>query len=395
MKFTYAGLMATLAASASALPHVARSSYPVPSASAAGSSPARILLGNSGHIYVADFTPKTGKFELSIEQEIVGGNSWMAFVAPNLLYAVDENSNELRLFELDLKANKLKLKTKKTGSTGVVHLEFNPDKTRLVGAAYGNGTIDVWNTENSGLEFVKTLKSPGKLGPDEERQDASHPHQANLDPSGRYFAVNDLGTDSVVLIDSKDDAYKIAKNIPVKAGCGPRHGVFYPSGSKKATHYIVACELSNQALVYSVSYEQNTLAFKHYQSISTYGKDAPAKDIKKAAVGEIILAPNNKDVYISNRVSGQKTDSIAHFTIAECGTLTYAETVSSGGLLPRMMSFSLTGKHIFVGNQDGTNGLVALKRSPDGKLTEKPVATLPGSAFGEAQFGPQYVQQIV
>ncbi|KAG5665828.1 hypothetical protein KAF25_009953 [Fusarium avenaceum] len=395
MKFTYAGLMATLAASASALPHVARSSYSVPSASATGSSPARILLGNSGHIYVADFTPKTGKFELSLEQEIVGGNSWMNFVAPNLLYAVDENSNELRLFELDLKANKLTLKTKKTGSTGVVHLEFNPDKTRLVGAAYGNGTIDVWNTENGGLEFVKTLKSPGKLGPDEERQAASHPHQANLDPSGRYFAINDLGTDSVVIIDSKDDAYKIAKNIPVTAGCGPRHGVFYPAGSKKATHYIVACELSNQALVYSVSYEENTLAFKLYQSISTYGKDAPPKDMKKAAVGEIILAPNNKDIYISNRVSGQKTDSIAHFTIAECGTLTYAETVSSGGLLPRMMSFSLASKHIFVGNQDGTSGLVALKRNPDGKLTEKPVATLPGSAFGEALFGPQYVQQIV
>ncbi|KAM0342981.1 hypothetical protein ACHAPU_009011 [Fusarium lateritium] len=397
MKFTYAGLLAALATSASALPHVARSSYPVPSASASasGSSPARILLGNSGHIYIADFTPKTGKFELSMEQEIVGGNSWMAFVAPNLLYAVDENSNELRLFELDLKTNKLTLKTKKTGSTGVVHLEFNPEKTRLVGAAYGNGTIDVWNTENGGLKLVKTLDSPGKLGPNEERQDAPYPHQANLDPSGRYFAVNDLGTDSVVVIDSKDDAYKIAKNIPIEAGCGPRHGVFYPRDAVKATHYIVACELSNQALVYSVKYEKNTLALEHYQSISTFGKDAPPKDIKEAAVGEIILSPNNKDIYISNRLTGLKTDSIAHFTIAECGTLTYADTVSTGGLLPRMMSFSLTGKHIFVGNQDGTNGLVALNRGPDGKLTEKPVATLPGSAFGEAQFGPQYVQQIV
>ncbi|KAF4453319.1 hypothetical protein F53441_3982 [Fusarium austroafricanum] len=392
MKFTIAGLMATLSASASALPHVARGSYPTASAS---SSAARILLGNSGHIYIADFTPKTGKFELTLNQEIVGGNSWMAFVVPNVLYAVDENSNQLRLFEADLEANKLNLKTNKTGSTGVVHLEFNTDKTRLVGAAYGNGTIDVWNTEKGGLELIKTLKSPGKLGPNKERQDASHPHQANLDPSGRYFAVNDLGTDSVVIIDSKDDAYKIAKNIQVEAGCGPRHGVFYPRGGEKATHYIVACELSNQALVYSVSYEANTLAFKHYQSISTYGKDAPAKDPKKAAVGEIILAPNNKDVYISNRLTGHKTDNIAHFTIAEYGKLTYAETVSTGGLLPRMMSFSRTAKHVFVGNQDGTNGLVALKRGSDGKLVEKPVATLPGSEFGKPQFGPQYVQQIL
>ncbi|EKJ73328.1 hypothetical protein NXS19_003394 [Fusarium pseudograminearum] len=393
MKFTSTGLMASLAASASAfaLPQFARSSYPAPSASA--TSPARILLGNPGHIYVADFTPKTGKFEISINETIEGGNSWMAFAKPNLLYAVDENSNELRLFNLDLKTNQLNLTTKKTASTGVVHLEFNSDKSRMVGAAYGNGTIDVWNTKEGGLELIKTIKSPGKLGPNKERQDASHPHQANLDPSGRYFAVNDLGTDSVVLIDSKNDAFT-DKNIPIEAGCGPRHGVFYPRGQDKATHYIIACELSNRALVYSVTYEANTLAFKHYQSISTYGKDAPAKDIKKAAVGEIILAPNNKDVYISNRLSGQKTDSIARFTIAECGTLTYAETVSSGGLLPRMMSFSLTAKHIFVGNQDGTNGLVALKRGSDGKLVEKPVGSLPGSVFGEPQFGPQYVQQI-
>ncbi|KAM0300248.1 hypothetical protein ACHAPM_006559 [Fusarium culmorum] len=393
MKFTSTGLMASLAASASAfaLPQFARSSYPAPSASA--SSPARILLGNPGHIYVADFTPKTGKFEISINETIEGGNSWMAFAKPNLLYAVDENSNELRLFNLDLKTNELNLTTKKTASTGVVHLEFNSDKSRMVGAAYGNGTIDVWNTKDGGLELIKTIKSPGKLGPNKERQDASHPHQANLDPSGRYFAVNDLGTDSVVLIDSKNDAFT-DKNIPIEAGCGPRHGVFYPRGQDKATHYIIACELSNQALVYSVTYEANTLVFKHYQSISTYGKDAPAKDIKKAAVGEIILAPNNKDVYISNRLSGQKTDSIARFTIAECGTLIYAETVSSGGLLPRMMSFSLTAKHIFVGNQDGTNGLVALKRGSDGKLVEKPVGSLPGSVFGEPQFGPQYVQQI-
>ncbi|KAI1071265.1 hypothetical protein NW752_000714 [Fusarium irregulare] len=392
MKFTSAGLMASLAASASALPQFARSSYPAPSASAS-SSPARILLGNSGHIYVADFTPKTGKFEISINETIEGGNSWMAFAKPNLVYAVNENSNELRLFKIDLKENTLEEESKKTGSTGVVHLEFNSDKTRMVGAAYGNGTIDVWNVEKGGLELIKTIDSPGKLGPNKERQDSPHPHQANLDPSGRYFAVNDLGTDSIVLLDSKDDTFKDT-NIPIEAGCGPRHGVFYPRGKDKATHYIVACELSNQAIVYSVTYEANTMSFKKQQSISTYGKDAPAKDIKKAAVGEIILAPNNKDIYISNRLSGQKTDSIARFTIAECGTLTYADTVSSGGLLPRMMSFSLAAKHIFVGNQDGTNGLVALKRGTDGKLVEKPVGSLPGSVFGEPQFGPQYVQQI-
>ncbi|KAF5024737.1 hypothetical protein F66182_3169 [Fusarium sp. NRRL 66182] len=395
MKFSSTGLLAALAASVSALPHAERSSYAAVSPAAAAATPARILLGNSGHIYIADFSHKTGKLDITLEQEIEGGNSWMAFVAPNLLYAVDENSATLRLFELDLEANKLTLKTKKEASTGVVHLEFNSDKTRLVGAAYGNGTVDVWNVENGGLELIKTLDSPGKLGPNKERQTASHPHQSVLDPSGRYFAVNDLGTDSIVLIDAKDDAYEIAENIRVEPGCGPRHGVFYPGGAEKATHYIVGCELTNQALVYSVTYEADALALKLDQSISTYGKDLPAKDINKAAAGAVILAPNNKDLYISNRLSGNDNDSIAHFTVSKSGKLTYAESVVSGGLLPRMISFSGTSQHVFVGNQDGTNGLVALKRGADGKLHKKPVATLPGSTFGEPQFGPQYVQQIL
>ncbi|KAM0430969.1 hypothetical protein ACHAPT_005603 [Fusarium lateritium] len=393
MKFSISGLTAALlASSVSALPHSPRGAY----ASAGGDKPsARILLGNPGHIYVADFYPGAGKFELSINQEIEGGNSWMAFASPNLLYAVDENSESLRLFELDLEANKLVPKLSKKGSNGVVHLEFNKDKTRLVGAAYGNGTIDVWNTENGSLEYLKTIESPGKLGPNKERQAASHPHQSNLDPSGRFFAVNDLGTDSVVIIDAKDNAFTFASNIPVTAGCGPRHGVFYPHGAEKATHYIVGCELTNTAIVYEVTYQEKTLAFKEYQTISTYGKDEPPKDPKKAAVGEVILAPNNKDLYISNRLSGRDTDSIAHFSIADCGKLTFVDSVSSGGLLPRMISFSATARHIFAGNQDGTSGLVALKRGPDGKLQEKAVASIPGSKFGKATFGPQYVQQII
>ncbi|KAF4447518.1 hypothetical protein FALBO_16940, partial [Fusarium albosuccineum] len=243
--------------------------------------------------------------------------------------------------------------------------------------------------------LIKTIKSYGKLGPNKIRQNAPHPHQANLDPSGRYFAVNDLGTDSVLTIDSKDDAYTLADNIRVEAGCGPRHGVFYPRGAEKATHYIIGCELSNQALVYKVTYKKDTLAFKLHQSISTFGKDLPAENITAAAVGEVILAPNNKDLYISNRLTGGDYDSIAHFTVANCGTLTYEEGVKSWGQLPRMISFSDSAEHVFVGNQNGTLGLVALKRGKDGKLGETYVSSLNNTNFGDPEFGPSFVQQLV
>ncbi|KAM5354004.1 hypothetical protein ACJ41O_000654 [Fusarium nematophilum] len=391
MKFSGFGLTAALAATASSLPHVARSSY-----SSAASPSARILLGNSGHIYIADFYPGSKELKLSVEQEVDGGNSWMLLAEPNLVYAVNENAAAIRLFELDLEGNKLDLKTEKNASTGVVHLEFNADKTRMVGSAYGNGTIDVWNVEDGGLELLKTIKSPGELGPNEERQASPHPHQANLDPSGRYFAVNDLGTDDVIIIDSKDDAYEIVNSVSVNPGCGPRHGVFYPRGADKATHYIVACEMTNVALVYSVTYEDDKLSFKKYQEISTYGPDDGPKDPKKAAAGAVILAPNNEDLYITNRLTGHPTtDSIAQFKVADCGELTFHQSVPSSGKLDRMISFSGTAKHVFVGNQEGEFGLVALARGKDGKLNKDPVAELKSELFGEIGFGPTFVQQII
>ncbi|KAH6892348.1 Lactonase, 7-bladed beta-propeller-domain-containing protein [Thelonectria olida] len=391
MKYSL-GLAAALSATASALPSAidSRAYSPVPAA--------RVLLGHTGNIYIADYISDTGKFEISLNETANGDPSYMVYAAPDRLYAVDEWSAAIYHYGIDLSKNKLELKGGENGSVGVVHLEFNKYKNRLVGSAYGNGTIDVWDISNGGLRLMKTIKSDDALGPNKLRQDAPHPHQANLDPSGRYFAVNDLGTDSILLIDSKEDAFVKRKSIRVEpAGCGPRHGVWYPQGADKATHYMVVCEMLNKVLVYSVEYTYNTIAFTQTQTLSSYGDLAPA-NATSAAAGEIVLSPYNDDLYISNRVSGNKTDSIAHFKVnkSDCGkvTLKYSDTVSSGGLLPRMISVSDKGSVVFSANQDGQYGLAALKVGANGKLHEKPVASLDNSIFGEQGFGPQFVKQI-
>ncbi|KAH7144360.1 Lactonase, 7-bladed beta-propeller-domain-containing protein [Dactylonectria estremocensis] len=392
MKFSTSCLTAALAATASALPQMRRAD------SYATAASARVLMGNNGHIYIADYFPESSKFTVSLKEESFGDPSWMAFAPPNRLYAVDEFSAAIYYYELDLETNTLAKKAGVNGSVGVVHLEFNEDKTRMIGSAYGNGTVDVWNIENGGLELVKTIKSDGKLGPNEARQAGAHPHQANLDPSGRYFAVNDLGTDSILIIDSKDDDYKKISSVKVEAGCGPRHGVFYPKGGDDATHYMVVCEITNKVLVYQVKYTTKGLSFKKTQSLSTFGDKFPAANATTAAAGEIQLAPNNEDVYISNRLTGNDTDSIAHFKVKQtsCGatSLEFHSTTSSGGLLPRMFSLSDDAKTVFSANQDGKYGLAALDIGDNGKLVETPVATLEASVFGEAQFGPQFVLQI-
>ncbi|PCD20244.1 hypothetical protein AU210_016656 [Fusarium oxysporum f. sp. radicis-cucumerinum] len=355
-------------------------------------TPAHILVGFPKHISVAN---RVQGFPFSIDKEVAGIPSWMTLSYPNLLYAVDESSNALTLFEINLVSNEITAKSSKEGSSGVVHLQFNTDNTRLVGCAYGNGTIDIWNTTNGSLGLVKTIASPGQPGPDKERQASPHPHQANLDPTGRFFIINDLGTDSIVVLDSNDDAFQIVNIIHISPqGCGPRHGVFYPQGAFRATHYILVCEISNKVLVYTVSYRENYLDFTQIQSTSTFGPGLPPANSSSAAAGAIVLAADNRHLYVSNRQTGNSTDSVSHFQIDHSNStflsLQFVGSASTYGISPRMMSFSHEDRYLLIANQAGGFGLVALERRLDGTLeAENPISVL-----GAPDFTPQFIQQI-
>ncbi|RYC79275.1 hypothetical protein BFJ63_vAg17846 [Fusarium oxysporum f. sp. narcissi] len=89
-------------------------------------TPAHILVGFPKHISVAN---KVQGFPFSIDKEVTGIPSWMTVSYPNLLYAVDESSNALTLFELNLVSDEITAKSSKEGSSGVVHLQFNADNT--------------------------------------------------------------------------------------------------------------------------------------------------------------------------------------------------------------------------------------------------------------------------
>lgn len=120
--------------------------------------------GPTGIVAAADFDGAS--FDIVANDTTTGTSaSWMLFKEPNLLYAVDENSNNTRLFnvcpalsffslrsrlantpiQFDPATNNLKLVQNAAGSSGVVYLEFNQDKTVLVGAAFGQGQVDVWD----------------------------------------------------------------------------------------------------------------------------------------------------------------------------------------------------------------------------------------------------------
>ena len=337
---------------------------------------------------------------ITMKRDHVGDASWMEYVAPSTLYAIDNASNKMGLYNINLDTNTITKKNEKSGTSGIVSIALNNRKTRLVGVSYNAGKIDVWNVDG-GLKLMKTFDSVGSLGPDKSRQEAHHPHQAIAEPFGRYFVVNDLGSDTIIVIDSKDDKFTISGTTKVPTpGCGPRHGVFFPQTlGAKATHYAVICEMKNELHLFAVDYKDGKMGFRGIQKTSTYGKNFPPADPSEAAAGEIIVSPDYNHLYISNRLSGNATDSVAHFKLNKAGngsvSAEFKDTVSSGGILPRQMSFSKDGKFIYVSDQDGEQGIIVLKVNPDGSLVSKPDGNIPMSTFGKGEApGPKFIQQL-
>ncbi|KAI5860481.1 putative isomerase YbhE [Durotheca rogersii] len=358
----------------------------------------KLVVGAPFQVLTADFDGK--KFSITGNHTAVGtGPSWLLYKDPTHLYAVNENANDTSLFSLSADLNNPTVTSATNGSSGVVFLEFNSDKTRIVGTAYGAETIDVWDVtaDDGSLKLLKTLPVPGVPSPG---QAAHRPHQAILDPTGRFFVIPNLGGDTLLVLDSKDDRYEITSNATLPAGSGPRHGGFLTRGD---THYYaVATEISNELFLYELQYADDRIEFAEIQRQSTYGTNPPA-NATTAAAAELVVARNQRDVYVSNRISGNETDSIAHFRFGAAGQLDFAGSVSSGGLRPRMFSLSKDEKQTlaFVANQGGDAGLVAFHRCPSsGALHSKPAGTLasseliPFSLATEELVGPQFVLEI-
>ncbi|KAI0594871.1 putative isomerase YbhE [Biscogniauxia sp. FL1348] len=376
-------------------------------------APRKLLIGAPFQIFTANFDGSG--FSITSTNTTSGtAPSWLLTKEPNLVYAVNENADGLNLFTLS--DNKMSLKPVSTvsGSNGVVFLEFNSDQTRLVGAAYGNGTVDVWDSSaaDGSLKYLKKI-DVSTFGDPSPGQTGHHPHQALLEPSGRWFVIPDLGGDKLLLLDGKDDRWDMTVAAEFTAGTGPRHGGFI-TASDNTKYYALASELSNEVYLFRLDYDttgDGTVKFTLVQQQSTYGAAFPPQNATSAAAGELAVAANQRDVYISNRLSGNATDSIAHFVFDTSSSsnssspgLSFADTVSSGGILPRMFSLSKDGTDqslVFVANQGGDHGLVALARSADtGALDPTPVATMPNKALvapelaATPNMGPQFVLEI-
>ncbi|KAI1150729.1 Lactonase, 7-bladed beta-propeller-domain-containing protein [Nemania diffusa] len=385
----------TLGSMAAAAPHVmARGALTAPLAAAPTTH--NLFVGGPSQILLATFNGTD--FQVTGQHAEAGSSpSWMRWKASTkTLYAVNEYGVDLDVF--GLKPEGPVATASANGSSGVVFLEFNKDETRMVGAGYGSATLDVWDTSAAAPKLMKQVNITGTLGPN---QTAHHPHQALLDPSGRFMVVPDLGGDQILVLRVENDAFAITNSVSLFAGAGPRHGSFV-AGAGGKTYFIVACELSNLVVLYEVSYtDKEGIAFKWISEQSSYGGTTAAKNTTSAAVGAVLVAGNQRDVYVSNRLTGGDADSIARFAFdADKATLAFQDSTSTAGIGPRSMAFSTDKDQavLFVANQGGASGLAAFSRdAATGKLSATPIGSKAGDQLVAKGLettplsGPQFV----
>ncbi|EHK46687.1 hypothetical protein TRIATDRAFT_317625 [Trichoderma atroviride IMI 206040] len=365
----------------------------------------RLLIARPGHIYLATYNSASPSLTIDLDLPVAGNPSWFAVspADPSLLYTFDENTATTLLYKLDLAANSLtKVAERNDGSEGVCHLGLGKDGAIMVGSSWASGTMDIWNTSNGSLEFVKTMPSKDAVL---DAGRVARAHQAVLDPTGRWFVVNDLGTDSLLVLDSAAAGVPIVNRVRVPDGSGPRHGVFYSSGGgddAPATHYMLLCEKSNRVIVFALEYADEGIGFTPLGSYSTFMEgDAESERTAGAAAGEIALSRDGRHVYTSNRLLNSPTETIAHFRVLEGEqgpSLELVGETSTGGKHPRMFSVSRDGGELFVGNQEGEWAVVVLKRRDDGTLEEEPVAGIRMHELvkpGGDERGPMFVLEVV
>ncbi len=230
----------------------------------------------------------------------------------------------------------------------------DPTGRWLVVANYtgDNFTVLPINEDGSVGEVVSEVVQEGS-GPNEARQDRSHPHAAVFDPSGNHLAGADLGTDEVLIfaLDGETGALSVVSRASSAPGAGPRHVAFNDAG----TLMYAVNELDATIDVWEYDMATGTLGTS-LQTISTVVD--PFEGTKSTA--EILIHPSGKFLYNSNRGQPDSTtpegDAIVGFLIdQETGLLTLIGHTIDEIAVPWSFAFDASGAFLYSANYDDSS----------------------------------------
>lgn len=182
-----------------------------------------------------------------------------------------------------------------TGGREPCHVSVDPLGRFLAVTNYASGTLalQMLGTDGS-LQGDAHLVHFSGNGPDPERQDGPHPHQAVF--QGGALHVVDLGSDCVrhFTIASADAASTLfpSGTTPLPPGTGPRHLTVLPDGT-----FVVSGELASTVLA-----GQPAGAGKEWTELPSTHRTGPARTRHlRNYPGDIQSSPDGAKIYVANR----------------------------------------------------------------------------------------------
>ena len=246
------------------------------------------------------------------------------------------------------------LNTVRSGGAGPTYVSVHPGGRHVLVANYFGGSVAVLPILADGqLGDVSDVKvDAGTIGPTRATHappgsfavsghDRTHAHMIQADPSGRFVLHADLGLDKIFVWRFDEQHGALIANDPpsisLPSGDGPRHFQFHPNGR----------------WLYSIQEEGSTVVLFDYDSAS--GRLRERQTVSTLPPGfagsnfcsEILVSVDGHYVYAGNRLH----DSIAIFSVASDGRLTFVGEEWTRGNYPRSFAFDPTGRFLYCCNQ--------------------------------------------
>lgn len=217
------------------------------------------------------------------------------------------------------------------------HLSVHPSGGFLLTAHYSSGELVVHPIGPGGrlVEACHVVQHTG-CGADPHRQVCSHLHQVLADPDGRHILSVDLGTDSVYTYDFDPGTghLSLKQEVMLRAGAGPRHMAFHPSGTRL---YLIN-ELTSTMT--EAAYDPEAGIVTPGETVSTLPSDFQGRNL----AAEVVVSPDGRFVYGSNRGH----DSIA---VIQVDGFRLVGVHPAGVTGPRHIAVSPDGRNLLVAGQ--------------------------------------------
>lgn len=322
-------------------------------------------------IYVAKVAPESGQLELL--QTVPSDNPSFLALSPDqqFLFAINEvadfegkEAGSVEAYRIDEASGEIALINRQALPGPIpAHLAVDPSGQFLVVGLYIGSSYVVLpiGADGSLGAPIDEVMQEGS-GPNEQRQEAPHPHAVTFDPAGRYIATADLGIDKVEIFDLQEGKLAKISAIATEPGSGPRHVAFHPDGTM--LYVINELDATIAALPYDA--ESGKLG-EAIATVSTVPDDFP----EHKSTAEIMVHPSGKFLYGSNRrfADHPDADSIAVFRLDEQGVPERVQLVTENIAFPRAFQLDPTGTWLYALNQKGDDIVQFTIDQETGELT--------------------------